>query len=402
MQHSLRFPMVWAMLCGLALLASEGWGTGVASACDAPAVVAINPRYIEVTPADLDPTPVAILVVQSDFDATCTRYFDFDANPALAALGVARPVSEPVFRAPSEWGTLFLRAPMLVPEGTYRVYADCGTVEAPDLSPTVIVTMYKWGDVVGSCDVPPCTPPNGVTDFIDISAIVEAFKHIPTAPATHRVDLMPSYPDYVIDFVDIAGAVDGFRGINYVLDDCNGNLVWDTCDIEDGTSGDCDFNGVPDECDPDCDGDGIPDACDTWEDCDEDGVHDCWDLCPCTNPPNRSCVCPDFDRCCWPFICIDDYPREICLAQGGVPDCTLAPCRSGCLIGDFDSDGDLDSDDAVQVQACYSGPDIPFTGDCLPADFDDDTDVDCDDWAQFKEFWTEPGDPPYFATCDGL
>ncbi|MHC4892054.1 MAG: right-handed parallel beta-helix repeat-containing protein, partial [Planctomycetota bacterium] len=49
-------------------------------------------------------------------------------------------------------------------------------------------------------------------------------------------------------------------------DDCNGNGVIDLCDILDGTSIDCDDNGVPDECQltlpgADQDADGVLDAC---------------------------------------------------------------------------------------------------------------------------------------------
>ena len=44
--------------------------------------------------------------------------------------------------------------------------------------------------------------------------------------------------------------------------DCNDNGVEDADDIADGTSMDCDLNGVPDECQSDCDNDGTPDACD--------------------------------------------------------------------------------------------------------------------------------------------
>ncbi|MCZ6836183.1 MAG: hypothetical protein O7G85_10450, partial [Planctomycetota bacterium] len=43
--------------------------------------------------------------------------------------------------------------------------------------------------------------------------------------------------------------------------DCNTNGVPDDCDISRGDSEDCDANGIPDECDPDCDLDGVNDAC---------------------------------------------------------------------------------------------------------------------------------------------
>lgn len=45
------------------------------------------------------------------------------------------------------------------------------------------------------------------------------------------------------------------------LPDCNNNYVADGVDIFEGTSGDCDANGVPDECQVDSDGNGTIDPC---------------------------------------------------------------------------------------------------------------------------------------------
>lgn len=53
--------------------------------------------------------------------------------------------------------------------------------------------------------------------------------------------------------------------------DCNGNGVPDDCDIGDGIEEDCNGNGVPDSCDvangssADCNGNGFPDECETAE-----------------------------------------------------------------------------------------------------------------------------------------
>ena len=44
---------------------------------------------------------------------------------------------------------------------------------------------------------------------------------------------------------------------------CNRNNVWDKCDIDSGSSGDCSNNQIPDECEPDSDGDGVIDLCDS-------------------------------------------------------------------------------------------------------------------------------------------
>ncbi len=85
--------------------------------------------------------------------------------------------------------------------------------------------------------------------------------------------------------------------------DCNGNGLWDVCDIVEGTSADCNRNdrpdecdiadaisldcnenGVPDECDlatgasADCNDNAIPDECEPDTDCNHNGIQDICDL----------------------------------------------------------------------------------------------------------------------------
>ncbi len=179
--------------------------------------------------------------------------------------------------------------------------------------------------------------------------------------------------------------------------DCNQNAIADACDIRDCAPDDlvctdCNQNLVPDGCEADCDLDGIPNDCDTPDDTDGDGVTDCFDLCPLTSPPG-ACVCPTLDRCCYSSgFCISDFPRDACIDQGGIPDCFLAPCRHGCLIGDSNEDGDVDLEDTCMLQHCFSGAKedaghITPTQACLAIfDLDDDQDIDLDDFSQFSEF----------------
>ncbi|MDO8631466.1 MAG: hypothetical protein Q7R41_13345, partial [Phycisphaerales bacterium] len=153
--------------------------------------------------------------------------------------------------------------------------------------------------------------------------------------------------------------------------DCNGNGIADACDIAacppgDLACADCNDNIVPDGCEADCDGNGIPDACDQLYDCDGDGVTDCFDLCPCTTPVG-SCVPPAIVGCLYRVgICIPNYPRYACIGQGGKPLCSASepgscdglPCPEslcvlGCLLGDFDADGDLDSNDFAIFLAAF-------------------------------------------------
>ncbi len=183
--------------------------------------------------------------------------------------------------------------------------------------------------------------------------------------------------------------------------DCNGNGIADSCDISNCPFGDlacsdCNSNEVPDGCEVDCDGDGIPDDCDTPEDTDGDGIADCFDLCPDTTPIG-ACDCPPLGTCCYPVgICIPDYPRYACIEQGGTPDCVEAPCRMGCLIGDFDRDGNRDLPDFQMYQVCFSGPAeegsfVLPTEECVTfLDFDGDNDIDAADYARFEELCTGP------------
>ena len=64
------------------------------------------------------------------------------------------------------------------------------------------------------------------------------------------------------------------------ITDCNGNRVPDDEDIANGTSRDCNEDGVPDECDAgeDCNGNDIPDECEPRSDCNQNGEPDFCDI----------------------------------------------------------------------------------------------------------------------------
>ena len=199
--------------------------------------------------------------------------------------------------------------------------------------------------------------------------------------------------------------------------DCNNNGVADECDIsvsDGGTcvgpdcSSDCQPNTVPDECEPDCDGDGLPDSCEGFDDCDGDGIENCEDACPCTTPEG-ACVCPDFGCCVFssnPNACLSGFLEAQCVASGGTWVCDHAPCRSGCLLGDWDGDGDIDLKDDAAFQNCFSGPigdpgfEPPSELCVIVFDFDADGDVDHDDFKQFESSLTGPS--PIFNACPGV
>ncbi|MCB9858239.1 MAG: DNRLRE domain-containing protein [Phycisphaerales bacterium] len=54
------------------------------------------------------------------------------------------------------------------------------------------------------------------------------------------------------------------------------------------------------------------------------------------------------------------------------------------LLGDFNGDGYIDSDDFAEFSACMMGPGVPVPPECLPGDFDGDGDVDFEDFQVFQ------------------
>jgi hypothetical protein len=107
----------------------------------------------------------------------------------------------------------------IIPGGVYEIrsIADaCDLAEPGDYSAVLQVEMSAIGDIVGDCAVQPCTPPNGVIDFVDISGAVEKFKNTPGAPIKARADVINAtvtepLPDRKVDFVDISHIVSAFR-----------------------------------------------------------------------------------------------------------------------------------------------------------------------------------------------
>ena len=68
--------------------------------------------------------------------------------------------------------------------------------------------------------------------------------------------------------------------------------------------------------------------------------------------------------------------------------------------GDFDFDGDVDSEDLAYFAQCMAESEGgPLRSYCYAGDFDADSDVDCADWANLRFVWTGPGDPPDMPGC---
>jgi hypothetical protein len=110
------------------------------------------------------------------------------------------PIGLRVFKTAADWGTVLVQDPDIVPSTTYEIVAECGTFESPvgsDSTP-------QWGDI----------NQDGITDFADISLVVDAFRGLFVLPL-EAYDVFGCIPSGHIDFSDISWVVDAFRGLPY-------------------------------------------------------------------------------------------------------------------------------------------------------------------------------------------
>ncbi|MFT7679568.1 MAG: hypothetical protein ACI8QC_003572, partial [Planctomycetota bacterium] len=160
------------------------------------------------------------------------------------------------------------------------------------------------------------------------------------------------------------------------ITDCNGNGVEDADDIANGTSLDCNSNGIPDECEPDCDADGIPDDCEV--DCNANGTpDDCETFTDCNNNGIPDECEPDCDGDGIPDDCEVD-----CNANGTPDDCeTFTDCNNNGIPDECepDCDGDGIPDDCeVDCNANGTPDDCETFTDCNNNGIPDECEPDCD------------------------
>lgn len=169
-------------------------------------------RCISVRPPDTD-APMALLVRgwPAEEDVSCVWGY-VQSEGRLGAL--------PVHQTRDEWGTVTVCDEAIIPSVAYTVEGEFENGGDPSMLAEVCVIMASWGDTVGHFADGAWTPPDGMVDFNDITSLVDAFRHLPTAPPTYRADLVGAsgtecIPDMNIDFLDISAAVEAFRGHDY-------------------------------------------------------------------------------------------------------------------------------------------------------------------------------------------
>jgi len=137
--------------------------------------------------------------------------------------------------------------------------------------------------------------------------------------------------------------------------DCNTNGVWDACDISAGSSPDCNVNGVPDGCDieagtsADCNSDDVPDDCEF--DCNGNDIADECDIASANSADCNGTGVPD--EC--ETDCNENGLADECdLASGTSPDCNSNAAPDECDIAGGESLDDLPADGDGIPDECQS------------------------------------------------
>jgi len=149
--------------------------------------------------------------------------------------------------------------------------------------------------------------------------------HDPQAELRVVVDPCTNFHPGIRDVLQVTGC------------DCNGNLQRDKCDLE-GTSQDCNNNGIPDDCElsgNDCNANGIPDECEP--DCNGNGRADGCDVPPpagtCSVNCSADCNANGMPDECEPD-CNGNGRADACdLALNSSQDCTLNGRPDECDLG---------------------------------------------------------------------
>ncbi len=159
----------------------------------APIVTGLSSRHLRVEPQD---GPYVIPVLLRVTSPTWPCLLDY-----VSFAGHLIPPEDAQGTFPSIWGAIVVTDLDIFPSSEYHVRAECGTF----FSPEGVDSTWRWGDIDNDGDV----------DAIDVTLVVNAFKHLPGSVATVQADLYPCIPDGNIDAIDVAVSVDAFKGFPY-------------------------------------------------------------------------------------------------------------------------------------------------------------------------------------------
>lgn len=165
---------------------------------NAPNAWPIGARYLEIMTLPGD-DPVALHVSSPEF-VCLDQYVDLQL---VQGISIGRLSAAPVYRTPLEWGTVLLADAAVVPGYTYTV-RTVSAGGAPSLSADALT--FVWGDTGMSA---------GVANVVDVGAVVDRVKGLPTAMPVAACDFQPQIPDHVVNVIDLGFAVDAVKGFPF-------------------------------------------------------------------------------------------------------------------------------------------------------------------------------------------
>ncbi len=174
-----------------------------ASACLAPTVEALGPRYLAITPAAGD-FPVALRVQGSpnSLNVSCVSSF-VQIDGTLGDM--------PIYQLPSQWGTALVKGQAIVPSvrlpneldelTSYLVSADClGATSGSNA-----VSTWVWGDSTN----------DGLLDILDVVTSINAYTGDLTNTTVESSDVVDCNPDGIVDLLDIQSIIDALTSQPY-------------------------------------------------------------------------------------------------------------------------------------------------------------------------------------------
>ena len=219
-------------------------GNGVPDTCDSCSVVAppgsepgavAKNRYISFAPKNAGQKTalrVTLTTLPAPFQSfngtkmwvaapatTCENSGQVGPSCTGATFWAARLSCDPVFLDWSTYGTVHVYDDEIVPNATYDIQAVgclCDTAVETNYSASLTVTTtVLWGDITGSCSVSPCTPPDGITDIVDVTAVNDKFQNLASGPSKTRTDLDPNVPNRLVDMMDKVRVLDAVSSPTY-------------------------------------------------------------------------------------------------------------------------------------------------------------------------------------------
>lgn len=186
--------------------------------CESPVVDAAGSRYLAITPQPANapaegaaPIPVALLITP-ECAGGVARYVGEPFGEFNVAMLVDHP-SQAAFLTPTQWGgTVYVTGIDIAPNVSYAVQEDCGIPKLPILTNAAVVTTPVWGDVIGREGA---REPDGVANALDITAVVDGVKELPSALPLYKLDLLSCTPNQKVDVVDLTGVVDAVKDLSF-------------------------------------------------------------------------------------------------------------------------------------------------------------------------------------------